>query len=94
MIKKTEMKQYISWWAFLPLHQFNYTRSLKELRRDFGEVSKMGMLTNATYPDCQYIDFSVDDMNALDTVNDFVKYLEGKGVTKINKWTEGKEWIR
>ena len=40
MIKKIEMKRYISWWAFLSMRQFSYNDSLKELRKDFVLSSK------------------------------------------------------
>ena len=92
MIKKIEMKKYVSHWAFLPLRQFAYHDSLKELRRDFGYISKMGMLVDATYESGggQVIRFQEDEMDALDSVNDFVEYLKDKGITKLDKPPEGR----
>ena len=78
-----KIKQYISYWAFLPMCQFSDGDSLKLLRPDFGFISKIAMLVDATFP--QKIEFDEDDMNQLDSVNDFVKYLENKQCHNINE---------
>lgn len=82
--QKELLRRYISHWAFLPLEQFDDDTSLKSLRRDFGQVSKMGMIVDATFRgEGDFIhspDFDDDEVNCLDTVNDFVKFFEDKKI--------------
>lgn len=80
---KTELRKYISHWAFLPLDQFTDDESLSAKRKNFGYCSKMGMLVDATYPKYYFLMLE-EDVDRLDTVNDFVEYLKAHGVTKIN----------
>lgn len=83
---KSQLKKYVCRWAFLTPNLFSYSDSLKYLRKDFGYMSKMGMLTDATYP--TNVKFHTDEMMALDTLNDFTQYLKNNGITKINPYRE------
>jgi hypothetical protein len=79
---KEATRRYVSHWAFLPLGQFSDDDSLKAKRVNFGSVSKMGMLVDATFP--QELDFYDDEMVGLDTVDDFVVYLKAKKCGRVN----------
>ena len=81
------LRRYISHWAFLRLSQFSNSDSLKVLRPDFGFVSKTAMMVDALR-DGDVV-FDDDDMNRLDTVDDFVGYLHGKGVSRVNVPPQG-----
>ena len=88
---KGALRRYISHWAFLPLGQFSDDDSLRAMRVDFGDCSKMGMLVDATWPQDKVV-FYAEEMPFLDTVNDFIGHLVTKGVTKLNDPPEGYPW--
>ena len=85
-VKRRALRQYISHWAFLPLGQFGDDDPLGALRNDFGLCSKGGMLTDALYPISLV---GLGDYEHLDTVNDFMAWLESNGITKLNKPPDG-----
>ena len=94
---KDILREHICRWAFLTPNQFTDDDSLKALRKDFGIVSKLGMLTACLFPKSingknismntvsEGEDGVEEEVEALDTVNDFLKYLKSKGHTKINE---------
>ena len=86
---REELRRYVSHWAFLPLSEFSKNDSLKVLRKDFGMVSKMGMLIDAVYP--KRLEMGDGDMERLDTVEEMAVYLESKGFSEIEEAPEGYE---
>ena len=86
---RESLRRYISHWAFLPLSQFSNDDSLRALRKDFGMVSKMGMLVDAVYP--RKLEMEDGDMDRLDTVEQMASYLESKGCLELNPSPEGCE---
>ena len=83
MTNITKVRRHISHWAMLPLSQFENDTSLKNLRPDFGQVSKLAVIVTATFKkEIKYEDF-VDEVNGLDTVNDFIRFFKDKKL-KIN----------
>ena len=91
-----QLKRYISHWAFLPLDQFDDDTSLKSLRPDFGQISKLGMIVDATFEDTSGMNnkdpdwgFEDDEVIPLDSVNDFIKFFKDKGLKICNEAPKG-----
>jgi len=82
-----EIRKYVARWAFLLEGAFGNDDSIRALRRDFGEISKAGMLVDITFDEATGTsgDYSTEDLNALDTVNDFVRLLRDR---KINPYRD------
>ena len=68
-----EVREVISRWAFLPLNEFENNTSLKSLRPEFGYGGKTGMMVD--YFNNGRIQIFEDELIPLDTVNDFVDYI-------------------
>lgn len=88
MTMHEKMKRHISHAAFLPMSQFNDSDSLARLRpgSGFSYLTKIAMLVHITYGlrDEDVDDFAAEeDMNLLDSVDDFVAYLQKRGIMDV-----------
>ena len=91
MSLREDIKKYISHTAFLPMSQFNDSDSISALRpkSQFSWISITAMLVDATFNKDAPVDFPEEDISRLDSVNDFVAYLEAMGITKVNPPPKG-----
>ena len=72
---KAMIRERISDFAFIPLNELRDNYSLDAMRPDFGQLSKLAMLTSLQ-DDGIMMPLTTVRLSTLDTVDDFVDYIE------------------
>lgn len=82
--------RYISHWAFIPVAQIEENTSLREVRPDFGIVSRLAMLQDMDLPACLFVAPGLEEaVERLNTPADFEAFLRQRGCLKFAKPPKG-----